>query len=427
MEKGTGRTKMIHKDNEAIHVKIAKVVCKTLYIQYYNEGLYIYKNGVYTNDISILELEIIKVYRNATRNIMKEVLHHIETIKKSNIIEPDKNFINFKNGLYDLKNKKLIKHTPKIFTLNQINASYIANPPTNNDILNFFNDITSNNSERKKALLQIIGYCFTLGVELQKAFIFYGETAENGKSTLLEIINRLIGRENISHVSIHELQKSRFCSSELKNKLLNCVSELPRNNLDSVEVFKAVVTGDVMSVEEKFKKRYEIRPYAKHIFTSNELPSVSDTTYGFYRRINIIKFDAKFSEEQKNNFNINNILTDDAINYLARISLEAYLELIEERHFANEEESNNLIEEYKKKNDSFFYYINDSINFEKFMENNKNDTFRKSSLYENYITFCNTLHIKNIDGRSTFYKKIRQTNIFDEVTIHGIDCFKIKN
>lgn len=46
------------------------------------------------------------------------------------------------------------------------------------------------------------------------------------------------------------------------------VAELPRTKLDSVELFEAVVTGDSLSVEKKYKDRYTITPYAKHIFTA---------------------------------------------------------------------------------------------------------------------------------------------------------------
>lgn len=406
-----------------VHVLIADNILKTYKVKYYSGELYIYYNNVYISDTSILERFIIQTNNNLKERDIKDILYNVRIRVSGEIIEPNRDYINFKNGLFNIKNNELIKHTPDIFTINRINASYHSNYPMNGDIIKFLNDVANSNPDRVKALLQIIGYSLTSSVEFQKAFIFYGETAENGKSTLLEVINALIGENNISHVSIHDLQKTRFCASELGNKLLNCVSELPRSNLESLEVFKAVVTGDAMSVEEKFKKRYAIKPYAKHIFTANELPSISDNTNGFYRRINILKFEAQFSEEKKANFNISNLLKDEALNYLARISLEAYLELLKTRHFANEEESNSLIEEYKKRNDSVLYYINESSNFEKFISNKT--TFQRIKLYEDYLQWCHTLRIYNPVGKNTFYAKICKSNMFENVIIHGKDSFKI--
>ena len=49
---------------------------------------------------------------------------------------------------------------------------------------------------------------------MQKAFELYGKVAGNGKSTLLEIAERLIGRENVSHVTLQDFVSNRFSVSE---------------------------------------------------------------------------------------------------------------------------------------------------------------------------------------------------------------------
>lgn len=82
---------------------------------------------------------------------------------------------------------------------------------------------------------------------------------------LLEIIERLIGRENISHVTLQDFVSNRFSVSEIKGKLVNIVSEMTKEFLKDSSVFKQIVTGDIITVEEKFKDRYTIKPYAKHI------------------------------------------------------------------------------------------------------------------------------------------------------------------
>ena len=114
-----------------------------------------------------------------------------------------------------------------------------------------------------------------------------------------------------------------------------------------------------MAVEKKYKDRYTIKPYAKNIFTANELPRVDDTTEGFYRRLNILLFEAKFSDEAKKKFNKDNLLTKEARDYLASISVKAYLELLESesRDFANEEESNSVLDTYRKENNSVLSFL----------------------------------------------------------------------
>lgn len=408
--------------DKKIHVQIGDELIKKYNIKYYHNDLYVYDNGVYVNDTSILEREILSLNENINRFTRKEILEYIKIRLSGENVITNKNYINFKNGLYNILSKSFFPHSSKIFTLNQINATYIESNYINQDVENFLDDITSKNSNRKKALLEIIGYSMTSNVDLQKAFIFFGASAENGKSTLLEILSHLIGRNNISHVSIHNLQKGKFYAAEIKDKLLNTVAELPRTSLESVEIFKSIVTGDSLSVEEKYKDRYEINPYAKHIFTANELPQILDTSNGFYRRLNIVKFDAQFTDEQKMNFNINNLLNENALNYLAKISLNAYLELLNTRHFSNEKESEEIIRQYKNQNNSINEYLYNSSYFQIFIHNNT--TFTRKSLYNNYLDYCATSGNKIINGKIAFYKQIRDTKLFTDLTINGIHYFK---
>ena len=90
--------------------------------------------------------------------------------------------------------------------------------------------------------------------------------------------------------------------------------------LKDSSVFKQIVTGDTITVEEKFKDRHTIKPYAKHIFTANELPKDADTSNGYYLRLFIIPFEAIFTEEEKRNFDFNELVTEQALEYLASIS-----------------------------------------------------------------------------------------------------------
>lgn len=399
---------------------------ENLNIKYFNGDLYIYNNGLYINDISILEREILNLDSNTTKHLRNEILEYIRIKKSEDISEVSRKYINFKNFLFDIDNKKVMSHTPDVFTINQINADFTEKKYINSDVDSFLNDISSNNPNRKETILQIIGYCMTSSTEFQKAFIFYGPTAGNGKSTLIDIISHLIGKANICHVSIHDLQRGRFYGSEMKNKLLNTVSELPRTNLDTVELFKGTITGDELAVEEKHKCRYTIKPYSKHIFSANELPSVEDTSNGFYRRLNILKFDAHFTDEAQKNFKIEKLLTEDAINYLAKISLHSYLKLLDTRIFANEIESNEIITIYKSRNNPIFAYLN-STYFRDFLNSIYFHTLSSNELYENFKQYClNYLGIEPI-GKINFYTKIRESDLFEELTCHGgIDCFKYK-
>lgn len=391
--------------------EIAEFIASSRSIAFFKQQLYEYKNGVYVPDDGDIEAFIYNARGDLKKSDRREVLDYLKIITRVKKVPRYDNYINFQNGIFDLNTKQLIPHDPKIFMINQVNACYYENVPKNKSVHKFLYDITSGNEVSEKSILQIIGYCMTTGVKLQKAFIFLGG-GDNGKSVLVEVIIELIGDDNTSHVSLHDMQGGKFYSSELTDKLLNVVAELPRNNLKSVEVFKSLVTGDKMAVEKKYKDRYTIKPYAKNIFTANELPRVDDTTEGFYRRLNILKFEAKFSDEAKNNFNKESLFTQEARDYLASISVKAYLELLESgsRAFANEEESNSILDIYRKENNSVLSFLDSNSIKERLSLGQSID---RPELYSEYKSWCYECCYKP-KGRNNFYKELRETGLVEE-------------
>lgn len=167
------------------------------------------KIGVYRRNISPIERTILSINKNAKNHLRKEVFEYIRINKTIQDIDINEQFINFKNGMYDLINNRLIEHSPTIFTTCQVHANYVEDLESisNKYVERFLDDITCYNEMRKITLLQIIGYAMTYKVDLQKAFIFYGPSARNGKSTTIDMINALIGKENICHVSLHQLRR----------------------------------------------------------------------------------------------------------------------------------------------------------------------------------------------------------------------------
>ncbi len=101
---------------------------------------------------------------------------------------------------------------PNFFSMNQVDVNYIANPQKIIAVDDFLDKISSYKKERKNAILEMIGYSMTTSVKLQKAFILYGETARNGKSTLSNVIQALIGKDNVSNISLKDMARNAFCN-----------------------------------------------------------------------------------------------------------------------------------------------------------------------------------------------------------------------
>lgn len=158
----------------AEHVIIANKITQKYYIYYFHEDFYIYDNGVYKPKKYIIEKEILKINPNAKKNLQNEVLNYIRIFYFKENLDIDENLVNYKNCIFDLSKGIAIPHSPKYFTINQINANYIEDNDLvpNEDIENFLNSITCYKTIRKQGLLEISGNCQTYKL-LNKATFLY--------------------------------------------------------------------------------------------------------------------------------------------------------------------------------------------------------------------------------------------------------------
>ena len=420
------RKKMKYKE-EGVHkhVQIAEQVMQKINIRFYKGDFYIYENGVYHNNLQGLERVILEVDNNLRKSERAEVLDYIRIKQGKDEIEINEDYINYKNGLFSLKENKLYPHTPDIFTTCQVNINYLKDEEiiVIESVEKFLKDIAFNNEKRIKALLQITGYSMTSRVDLQQAFIFYGPTARNGKSTVIEIINTIIGRENICHITVHQLLK-RFTIAELTNKLLNTETEIATDLITNMEVFKKIVTGDEISVEQKYKDRYIIKPFAKFIFGTNSLPTIEDDDEGYFRRLNILLFEKQFTREEELSFDKSELLTQEALDYFGNRALREYMKIIPTRTLANEEESQRLISDYREENDSVNSFLDDDREMAKVFEfDNK---VQKVAIYRDYAEWCGKYNYTPIPKKE-FFKKVLKRAGFSSCKVNGYDYIRNAN
>lgn len=399
LKKSEKKIKSQIKESKVTHNQIADLLREERKNVRFGKMLYIYKDGVYVQDRDTIERRILELVPDSKINFRNEVYEAMRLLADEVEINRESGIINFKNGLYDIKKGLLLEHDEKFFSINQIDIEYNKNAKKVKAVDDFFEDISCGKEERRQALLEMIGYCMTTSVKEQKAFILYGNKARNGKTTLNNIISKLIGRNNISNVSFEDINKGQFATSVINGKLLNIGAEMPSGFIRDVSAFKSLVGGDYISIEEKYKQKQTILPYVKLIFSANFLPNVNDNTNGFYRKLHIIPFERYFSDEEVNNFKFDNLITNEALQYLAKIAIDAYASKAS-LNFANEEESKKEIEHYIQYSDSishFFYYNNYN------KENNCSKNAQE--VYNDYVEYCDEIGYKAL-GRNTFYREL---------------------
>lgn len=154
--------------------------------------------------------------------------------------------------------------------------------------------------EAQDVLSEYVGWLFMPGLKLEKVLFLYGSGC-NGKSVFVDIVEALLGKENISHESLSDLcgEYGANSRSNLAGKILNTCSDVAPNAFAG-DLFKRIASGEPISAKILYKDVTTLTDYAKMIFCLNELPKTNDTSNGFYRRFLIAPFNVQIPKNKIN-------------------------------------------------------------------------------------------------------------------------------
>lgn len=310
--------------------------------------LHCYENGIYVKDKGIEKL-MINIIPNLKDSNRKEVLKYLDLITEEK--ERDNaGLIAFNNGIYNILSDELLPFNPKYIITNKIpwNYNLLAYSELMDTTLNKF---AYGNENIRLLIDEVIGYSLFAKNELGKAFIITGDKS-NGKSTFLKILMYTVGKDNTSALSLNDIINSRFRVYEVAGKLLNIGDDIGSEYIPEAEIFRKLVTGDIIVAEQKGKNPIKFNCYAKFIFSANDIPRIKDPTGATARRIIIIPFKNSFTKESKDYdpYFLDKIKTQECIEYLIVVGIIGLKRIIQNKGFTETEETRQLLEEFNRNN-----------------------------------------------------------------------------
>ena len=182
--------------------------------------------------------------------------------------------------------------------------------------------------EKIRFLKQYVGaVVFGKAHETQKA-VFLKGPGGGGKSVFISVIEELVGRDNLAHVSPQDMAE-RFLSIQLKNKILNTVADVPKEELLDTGLLKQVLGGDAFSAEAKYKDATEVVYKGGTLFSCNDLPVTKDDSDGFFRRFVLVDFPFNFTKQpEKIDYNLKQRLIDN-LDAIALWAIDGFKDFID--------------------------------------------------------------------------------------------------
>lgn len=355
-----------------------------------SNALYYYdsRRHIYVSDEGFLQGYLTRLVPQLKDYQKQETIKYILSYLYEDKVEFDSNpfTVVFKNGVMDISTGHFEPMDQDHLESIMISANY--DPGAHSDTVDeYFRTATCGKPEIEKLLYEAIGYSMLKTSELQKAFVLVGPAGRNGKSTFLDLIKAVLGKDNCASVSFKDLANS-FRASMLDRKLASMAGDISAQTLTDTDLFKSIATGEDVTVEKKYKDAYMGAFFATLFFSCNKLPRTPDTSGGFYRRFVIIPFLADLNDVSAVDGMAfkKKLLSQESVDYVAYKAIKAITNVLNTtKEFTIPEEVKAMLEEYKVMNSSVLSW---------FKEEFKNDRKKLESkplpaAYMSYSNWCN--------------------------------------
>lgn len=159
---------------------------------------------------------------------------------------------------------------------------------------------SENPEDMVRHLEEILGYVIS-GQRNIAMFVLMVGHGRNGKSKVLETLQRLVGGDAILSDSLASFQKDKFNMAALHGKLLFCDDDLKYGTKLDDGMIKKMSESKQLSVRHPYgKRKFTFNNKAFPIIASNDYPISDDVSPGMIRRACVIPFDRQFTEQEDN-------------------------------------------------------------------------------------------------------------------------------
>lgn len=218
------------------------------------------------------------------------------------------NLVPLNNGIFDYNTKQLLPFSPEMVFLSKSRVNYnpqaknviIHNPDdgTDWDVESWMSDL-SDDKEVVHLLWQILGALLRPNVPWDKSVWFYSESGNNGKGTLCELMRQLIGHDNYVSLPLADFSKDFMLEPLLHSQAIITDENDVGTYVDRAANLKAIITGDAVSINRKFKQPVTYCFHGIVVQCLNEMPRIRDKSDSFYRRQLFIAFTKCFTGRER--------------------------------------------------------------------------------------------------------------------------------
>jgi putative DNA primase/helicase len=220
------------------------------------------------------------------------LLRSVETLSRIAVTIPDGEWdadpdvLVCANGTLHIPTGELRDHDPENHATSAVPYEYdpSAEAPTWE---RFLREVTG--EDVAPFLQEFAGYALTTDTSHELALWLYGPPG-GGRSTFLAGLGAMLG-PRAGLLGLSEIQRNRFALADIPGKTLLTATEQPAGYLRTSHVLNALISGEPIQVEKKYRDPFVLLPRAKIAWAMNELPRVGSASDGLFRRVKVLHFE----------------------------------------------------------------------------------------------------------------------------------------
>lgn len=232
---------------------------------------------------------------NSVRKYLYQIRSHYRSIRE---FDQDPALFAFRNGVLDTARGEFRPHSPDHWITNAREYDYDPDakaPRFQRFLREVFLDQEGGETDADliRLVQEVFGYCLCPHLRANRVFYLMGEGA-NGKSVLLSVLARMVGRENVAEGFDVAKLNDETNAALLHRKLVAIQCEMNANTVLPDGKLKTMASGESLVGKLLYENKFSFSPYATLLLTGNNLPSTRDKSGGFWRRTIVIPFHACF-------------------------------------------------------------------------------------------------------------------------------------
>lgn len=309
-------------------------------------------------------------------------------------------YINLKNGVYDIEQQELVYNRDEYIFDYCLSFEYRARSKLEDaPVFKRFVE-TSLGVDQYECLLRIIGYVLSSLTKGRKAFVFFGK-GRTGKSTLLNVLEAVIGDGFVSHQPFYTMSNERS-KAHYPGMRANICRETSTKINRQEEGFKSLVSCEFNTGAEKYQRQCDFIATLSFVFAGNTDLGFGVLDDAILDRLVYLMF-TKEIQEADIDLDLESKLLDER-DVIFSLALDSLKGLIKDRYDFKMGSAAKKHLQHRR----FMIHSPESFLEEK-CRLSASGKVSKVTLYAAYSAFCDANALKP-EGRNRFYDRVRSSN-----------------